>query len=276
VRKYLGVLGAVVALCAISWAQATAQAPATGSTQPPASTAQPAPSDSRQGATPEQAQPAENVPGPGKQQAAPKFPRTELFGGYSFAQAGFFNAGHWAQLNGWNASFTVNAAPFLGLVIDGGQFFGNSRIPGAVPAPFPPIQAPYCSSSPTCTFNADTREYSILFGLQFAYRKHERLTPFGELLFGHDGVRGEAVGAGNVTEIEVGSGPALVAGAGVDRKINDRYAIRVKADYLQTRTSFPTPLGKAKQDNLRVSVGIVVRSIRKKKRTLDEETGVEP
>ena len=278
-RKCLGVLLAAIVLCAVSFAQAAAQAPATDSTQPPAPAAQPAPADSTQAApqatTPVPAQPDENVPSPGKQ-TAPQFPRTELFGGYSFAQAGFFNAGHWAQLNGWNGSFTINADKMFGFVIDGGQFFGNSPIPGAVPYPFNPSNGPYCSSGAlTCTFNADTREYHILFGGQFAYRKHERLTPFGEVMVGHASIRGQALGAGNFLQSEVSGGIALVAGAGVDRKINDRFALRVKADYFQTRTDFPL-IGKAKQDNLRLSVGIVVRSVKKKKRTLEEEGGVEP
>jgi len=275
VRKCLGVLLAAVALCGVSLAQAAAQAPATDPTQPPSPAAQPAPADSTQTTTPEPAQPAQNVPSPGKQQTAPKFPRTELFGGYSFAQAGFFNAGHWAQLNGWNVSFTINADKMVGFVIDGGEFFGNSQIPGAVPNPFPASGSPYCTSSPTCTFNADTREYHVLFGGQFAYRKPERLTPFGEVMVGHDGVRGIATGAGDVLVSEVSGGLAFVAGAGVDRKINERFALRVKADYFGTRTSFPA-IGKAKQDNLRLSVGIVIRSVRKKKPTLEEETSVEP
>ena len=275
-RKFLGVSIAAIALCAVFFAQAAAQTPATDSTQPPAPTAQPAPAGSTQAATPAPAQPDNNVPSPGKPQTGPKFPRTELFGGYSFAQAGFFNAGHWAQLNGWNGSFTINADKMIGFVIDGGEFFGNTQIPGAVPKPFPSSDGPYCNAGAlACTFNADTREYHVLFGGQFAYRKHERLTPFGEVMIGHASIRGQALGADNFLQSEVSGGIALVAGAGVDRKINERLALRVKADYFQTRTDFPL-IGKAKQDNLRLSVGIVVRSVHKKKRTLEEEGGVEP
>jgi len=279
VRKSLGVLAAVAAVCALMWAQAPAQTPASDPAPAPAVSQPSAPPESSQATNPQAPAPQppaqESTSLPAKP-AAPVFPRTELFGGYSFAQAGFFNAGHWAQLNGWNASLTLNADKMIGFVVDGGEFFGNTKIPNAVPAPFPVSQAPYCSGGATCLFNANTREYNILFGVQFAYRKHERLTPFGEVMFGHDGVRGIATGSGDVTETEVSSGLALLAGAGVDRKINERFALRVKADYLQTRTSFGGSLGKAKQDNLRVSVGIVMRSVRKKKRTLEEETGVEP
>ena len=272
-RKCLGAVVGLALLCVMGWAQAptsppapaTGQAPASDSTQAPASTPPTAPS-SQQGTS-------TSVPAT-KPAQGPKYPRLELFGGYSYGQTGFFNAGHWAHLNGWNASFAINGASWLGLVVEGSGYYGPSPIPTATPAPFPNCP-PFCpTTSPN--FNADTREYNILFGLQFPYRKYERWTPFGELMFGHGGVRGEATGQDSVTEVEVSSGLALLAGGGADYKINQRFALRVKADYLQTRTSWPTPLGKEKQDNLRLSVGIVIRNVHKKRRTLEEETPPEP
>ena len=295
-RKCLGVLAVVASLCAMVWAQAPAEAPSSDSAQAPAAapaTATPAPppapdaSQAPAASTPpaptsppapasaQTAPETSSIPAPGKT-TAPKYPLTEMFVGYSFAQAGFFNAGHWAQLNGWNASLGLNVTSLVGLVVDGGQFFGQTQIPGAAPAPFPVNLAPYCSTGPACTFNADTREYNILFGAQFHYRKHERWMPFGEVLFGHDGVRGIAQTQSSGAYIaQVSSGLALVAGAGADHKISDRFALRIKADYLQTRTSFAT-IGKAKQDNLRLSVGLVIRSVKKKKRRLEDETELEP
>ena len=59
----------------------------------------------------------------------PQYPRLELFAGGSYAQAGFFNTGHWAELPGWDASLGVNVTSWLGLVVEGGQFFGTSKIP---------------------------------------------------------------------------------------------------------------------------------------------------
>jgi hypothetical protein len=274
VRKFLGVLVAAAALSAISWAQAASQAPAGDSTssQAPSSAQQPTPADT-QAPAPDQA-PSASIPSPGKQNAS-KFPRTELFGGYSFAQAGFFNAGHWAQLNGWNASFTINADKMVGFIIDVREHFGNSQIPGAVPAPFPVSDSPYCSSSPVCTFNANTREFQFLFGPNFAYRKYERLTPFANIMVGHASIRGQADGADDVLQSEVSGGLAFTGGGGVDRKINERFALRIKADFLETRTSFPTIGKNHHQENLLLSVGVVIRSVHKKKRTLEEETGVE-
>lgn len=196
----------------------------------------------------------------------PQFPRLELFGGYTFAQAGFFNTGHWAQLNGWNASFAINLTNHVGFVVEGTEYFGNSKIPTQVPAPFPNCEI---NCPPGSTFNAGTREYNILFGLQFPFHRRERWTPFGEVMFGHDGVRGEAF-FNNVDNFVVSSGLAAIAGGGADYKINERFALRFKADYLATHTSF-AGLKHQTQDNLRLSVGVVIRSVRKKKRILEEE-----
>jgi OmpA-like transmembrane domain len=260
VRKYLGVLAGVAALCAISWAQAT---------QPPT----PAPTTDQ---APAPAPAPETVPIPTPTRTANpappvQYPRFELFAGGSYAEAGLFNAGHWAGLPGWEASLGLNATSWLGFVVDGGQYFGTSKIPTAVPAPFPNC-GEFCPSG--VTFNATTREYNVLFGAQLSRRKYEHWTPFGELMYGHQGVRGTATAKG-VTEMEIGTGRALVAGGGLDFKINPRFALRFKADYLQTATNFAIP-GKQKQDNFRVSVGIVIRSVHKKKRTLEDETQPAP
>ena len=80
---------------------------------------------------------------------------------------------------------------------------------------------------------------------------------------------------GALPTLKVGTGRALVAGGGLDYKINPRFALRFKADYFQTGTSFPL-VGKQKQDNFRFSVGIVIRNVHKKKRTLEDETQTEP
>lgn len=271
-RKCLGVLAAVAALCVMSWAQDPAQAPPSAPTPAPPSAPTPA---SPLPSAPTPQEPSSSSAPAANRRPVPKFPRLELFGGYSFAQAGLFNAGHWADLNGWNASLALNAASWLGLVVEGSEYFGTSKIPTTVPAPFPTCgnqNLSFCPPGPL--FNVDTQEYNILFGAQFPYRKYERWTPFGELMWGHDGVRGEAI-ANGLDVVEIGSGRALLAGAGADHKINERYALRVKVDYLQTGTSFAT-VGKKKQDNLRLSVGIVIRSVRKKRRRLEEETEPEP
>jgi hypothetical protein len=265
-RKYLGVWLSVTALCAMSWAQAPAtapaQTPADSSTQTPAQTPAPAAG---------QVPAAETAPTPvaANKIATPaiQYPRYEFFGGGTYAEAGLFNSGHWAGLSGWDASLDLNATHWLGVIVDGGQYFGTSKIPTAVPAPFP-VCPPFCPST-TPTFGVATREYNFLFGLQFAHRKYGRWTPIGELMYGHQGTRGQTVAQGE-TFTEVSSGRALIAGGGLDRRINERFALRFKADYLQTG-SF-----RQKQDNFRFSVGVVIRNVHKKKRTLEDETQVEP
>jgi hypothetical protein len=268
VRKYLGVLASVVGLCVVSWAQAPTPA------QTPAPT--PAQSPAQPPAQVPAAEPAD-IPAPTAKPAPPAhpYPRLELFLGGSYAEAGLFNAGHWAGLPGWDASLGLNATRWLGLIVEGGQYFGTSKIPTASPAPFPSCPDGFCPAT-FPTFDVTTREYNILFGVQFARRKYERWTPIGELLYGHQGVRGVATGSG-ATFTEIGTGRALVAGGGLDRKINERFALRLKADYLQTGTDFKDPgFGRKKQDNFRFSVGIVIRNVHKKKRTLEDETQVEP
>ena len=274
-RKCLGVLAGVVVLCVMSWAQdqptTPAQAPASPSTSAPP--AAPAPSKSPSATLPTAPTPQESTSAPArKRPAGPEYPRLEWFGGYSYAQAGFFNSGHWAGLNGWNASFTLNATHWFGLVVDGNEYFGNSKINTLTYLPFPPCE-PFCPQT-TPTFNVKTRQYNILFGGQFAYRKHSNWTPFGEVMYGHGGVRGAATAEG-LEEVEVSSGRSLLAGGGLDHKINERFALRMKADYLQTATAFSS-LGRRKQDNLVLSIGVVIRSVHKKKRRLEDETQPEP
>jgi len=257
VRKYLGVLAGVAALCVMSWAQTPGQAPAA------------------QQQAPAQAPPTEAVPIPtpaATNTAAPviQFPRLEFFAGGTYAEAGLFNAGHWAGLYGWDSSLSLNATHWLGFVVEGGEYFGTSKIPTATPAPFPSCGV-FCPGS-TPTFDVTTREYNFLFGAQFSRRnKWERWTPFGEVLYGHQGTRGQATALGTQFT-EVGTGLALVAGGGFDRKITPRYALRFKADYFLTGTAFPQQ-PKQKQDNFRFSVGVVIRSVHKKKRTLEDEPG---
>jgi opacity protein-like surface antigen len=226
VRKTLGLAGAVVALGMMSWAQ---------------------------------------LPGE-KPQPGPQFPRVELFGGYSYGLTDLFNSGYRVGLNGWNGSLGLNAASWMGFVFEGSGYYGTSKIPLAVPAPFP-----RCGDNPgfcppgTNTFNVNTKLYNYMAGAQFPYRKWDRLTPFGEALFGHSGFRGEATGTNGAVVARVGTGLGFIVGGGVDYPISPRLALRFKADYLQTRGF------KLKQDNELFSIGIVFRRVPKKRRTLEEE-----
>jgi opacity protein-like surface antigen len=227
VRRTLGWVAAVVALSMMSWAQ---------------------------------------LPGE-KPQPGPQFPRVELYGGYSYGLTDLFNSGYRTGLDGWNASLGLNAAKWMGLVVEGSGYYGNSKIPSAAPAPFPPCSGipPSFCPPPGNTFNVKTKLYNYMFGVQFPYRKWDRLTPFGEALFGHSSFRGEATATDGTVVARVGTGMGLMGGAGVDYEVSPRLALRFKADYLQTRGF------KLKQDNVRFSIGIVIRNVHKKRRTLEEE-----
>jgi opacity protein-like surface antigen len=198
-------------------------------------------------------------------QPSPKYPRLEVSGGFSYALTDLFNSGNRVGLDGWNASLGLNAASWLGFVFEGSGLYGTSKIPiGANQQPFPSCP-PFCPQG-VDLFSVKTRNYNYLFGAQFPYRKWGRVTPFGEALFGHSGIRGQAADrSSGLVNTQVGSGLGLLGGGGVDYAVSPRLALRFKADYLQTRGF------RLKQDNVRFSIGVVFRKVPKKRRRLEEE-----
>jgi len=205
---------------------------------------------------------AQQLPGERPEPTVPKYPRAELFGGYSYGMTESFNSGHVARPNGWNASLGLNVANHLGFLFEGSGVYGTSKIPLAVPNPFPACP-PFCPNG-SDTFNVDTKLYNYLAGVQIPIHRSDRFTTFGEALFGHAGVRGEARSQDGTLFAETAGGLGLVAGGGVDYNLNPRFALRFKVDYLQTR------LFRQKQDNALFSVGIVIRTVHKKKPTLED------
>ena len=233
-RRVLGVFAGVAVLCVASWAQ--------------------------------------QLPGERPEPTVLAYPRAELFGGYSYGMTESFNSGHIARPNGWNVSLGLNVAKWMGFVFEGNGLYGISKIPSNAHAPFPPCgdNGGFCPPGSGPTFNVDTKLYNYLIGAQFPYRKSERFTPFGEVLFGHAGVRGEARDVSGTLFAETSGGLGLVAGGGVDYNINPRFALRFKADYMQTR------LFRLKQDNGVFSVGIVIRTVHRKKKTLQDVQEPQP
>lgn len=233
-RRLFGVLAVVTALSIVSWAQLPGEIP----------------------------------------QTAPKYPRAELFGGYVYGMTDLFNSGHVARPQGWNVSVGLNAASHLGFVFEANGLYGTSRIPRTVPTPFPECNGPdtpsFCPAGSGPTFNVDTKNYNYLFGIQIPFRRSPRFTPFAEALFGHSGVRGEAMAIDGTRVAEVSGGLGLIGGGGVDYNISPRFALRFKADYFQTRVF------RLKQDNAQFSVGLVIRTVKKKKKTLEDVDQPQP
>ena len=189
--------------------------------------------------------------------------RVDLYGGYSQAMADPFQVSNRSTLRGWNASFGLNAAKWLSLVVEIGGNSGTVKLPVAVPTPFPPCP-PFCPTS-TDTFNVDTRLGTYLFGVHIPYRKWDRFTPYASALIGKATATGKVEGFK-----ESSSGFGMALGGGADIGLTKRWAWRVQADYL--RTDFY----KQPQDNYRFQTGIVLRFTGGKKKKRYPEIEPEP
>ncbi|HLI35025.1 MAG TPA: hypothetical protein VKW70_08265 [Terriglobia bacterium] len=169
-------------------------------------------------------------------------PRMEIFGGFSFAKAGFSSTnspfflsavpfGQNFDLRGWEASVSENVDSWFGVTQEFTGLYGNPRLNG---------------------FNHNTHLYSFLSGPRFSYRHNERITPFAHALFGYDEISMKIPAAGGIAAKDQSYGMAL--GGGLDVKLHGVFALRlIQADYYMTQF-----FGKT-QSNLRLSAGIVIQ-----------------
>lgn len=160
-------------------------------------------------------------------------PKVDIFAGYSYVRQNPSAAGASSfSLNGGSASIAYNAKSWLSGVADFGGYHNGNILNSGV----------------------DGTVSTYLFGPRVSYRHYERVTPFGEVLFGVAHASASIAGTSGSNNAF-----AMTVGGGVDYKLSDRFAIRpVKVDYLLTR--FPEIGTSAKtQNNLRVSTGIVFR-----------------
>ena len=158
-------------------------------------------------------------------------PKADVFAGYSLLRFNPATSGvdSW-NMHGGSTSFAYNAKNWLGLVGDFGGYHNGNILSSGV----------------------STTEYTYLFGPRVSYRRHERFTPFGQILFGGARVNGSVFGS-------TGSDNAfaMAVGGGVDAKISNRFSVRLgQLDYLMTR--FNEGTGGSGQHNLRFSTGVVV------------------
>ena len=94
--------------------------------------------------------------------------------------------------------------------------------------------------------------YNFLVGPEVKARNSSGVTPFGHALFGVAHSRQSVDGAANSTDSETDFAMAL--GGGFDVAVSDRVALRLfQADYN------PTFFGNERQDNIRLSFGVVFK-----------------
>jgi outer membrane protein OmpA-like peptidoglycan-associated protein len=160
-------------------------------------------------------------------------PRWELNGGYSYINLhpgeGFEDFSN----HGATGGFAYNASRYLGLVGELGGYAFNRHVNGS---------------------GLNGSMNTFLFGPRINLRRFDHFVPFAEFLFGgaHAGV--EMTGSGGQTAF------AMAAGGGVDVVFNKYFAWRfAQIDYLMTNFSGPFLNGTARQNNLRLGTGIVIR-----------------
>jgi opacity protein-like surface antigen len=180
-------------------------------------------------------------------------PRVELFLGYSYLRAvpTLAEGNRFVWLNGGSTSIAFNFNRYLGLVGDFAGFADSQlRLNGA--------------ASPGKVVDSSGSAYTYLFGPRLSFRKHDRFTPFAQVLFG--GVHASPVtissdcsGAG-CTPLPAENKFAMTAGGGLDIRVHRHIAIRViQAEYLMTNFDDPSTGQNATQNDVRLSAGIVFR-----------------
>ena len=181
-------------------------------------------------------------------------PKVEWFFGYSFWRAlPTANSNRIGYMHGGSTSVAYNFNQYLGLAADFAGF-DDSKL-----TLFDPLG--------NRTVNSGGSVYTLMVGPRLSYRRHERLTPFVQVLLG--GVHASAVsidgctGAPACTPLGSDTTFAALAGVGVDAKISRHFAWRViEADYLLTHFEnalSTAPQSRDWQNNVRLSTGIVLR-----------------
>ncbi len=170
-------------------------------------------------------------------------PRNEFFGGYSYHSADINTLTidpHRTGQNGFNLEYTRNITKQIGLTGDGSAHFHRET-----------------RSTTSETFTSKRDQYFLLGGLQFKTRSGKGVAPFAHALFGASLFRGftsNIRAAGNVFTFDDATSFAMVFGGGLDIHVNKRIDFRmIQADYA------PTFFGSGRQNNFRLSVGIIFK-----------------
>jgi len=160
-------------------------------------------------------------------------PKFEINLGYSYVN---FNPGDgFSNFNnhGGSGGFTYNPTRYLGLTADLGGYTFSRDVNGT---------------------RLDGGLTTFLFGPRLNLRHFDHFVPFGEFLFGGAHAGGALTGGPSQSVF------ALAAGGGVDIVLNKNIAWRfAQIDYLMTNFSGVNVNPRARQDNLRLGTGIVLR-----------------
>lgn len=176
----------------------------------------------------------------------------DVFAGYSYVRAvpSTKTGNGSVSLNGGSASFAYHFSDWLSGVVDFGAYHTwDIRSSGV---------------------NGTLSTY--LLGPRFTYHRFRRMTPFGQVLFGGshagtailnlfstDGNLYRTVGGIPFSTSSSENAFAMNVGGGVDYKVSDHLSIRTgQVDYLLTRFN-EIGFGTQRQNNLRVSGGVVLR-----------------
>lgn len=176
-------------------------------------------------------------------QTQDEYRKNEFFAGYSYHSADIntltINPKRTGQ-NGVNLAYTRKLTRSVGLTTDISAHFKRDS-----------------QQTSTGVFESKRDQYYLLGGIQYAPQNESRVTPFVRALVGASLFRGftsNTSPAGNVFTFDDATSLAVALGGGLDVRVNDRVAIRIiQADYI------PTFFGPGRQNNIRLSVGIVFK-----------------
>jgi opacity protein-like surface antigen len=171
------------------------------------------------------------------------YPKNEFFAGYSYHSADINTLTidpHRTSQNGINLEYSRSITR-------------NIRFTGDVSAHFKRLS----QQTGGGVFESKRDQYYFLGGVQYSAPNKNLVTPFVHALFGASLFRGfttNSTPTGNVFTVDDATSFAMALGGGLDVRASDRISIRiVQADYT------PTFFGSGRQDNIRLSFGIVFK-----------------
>ena len=170
-------------------------------------------------------------------------PKNEFFAGYSFHSADINTLTidpHRIGQSGVNVEYTRRITRHLGLTGDASAHFHRSTRDTGFGA-----------------FSSRRDQYFLLGGVQLRAAGDKQVRPFAHALFGASLFRGftsDIRPAGNVFTFDDATSFAMALGGGLDLHVSKRIAVRlIQVDYT------PTFFGSGRQDNFRISAGIIFK-----------------